>query len=361
MTIPPVVTMGIGLEEGERMENNLEDDGLKKNGGQTTGVTKVKRLLGGVRKIIKLLFWPLSVIWAPRHRAKFVILVMVGSVFFSGWWVFQDERQKKASVPLGSKDFNAMMAMARPPVDRPFFVYVSEKRSISSSSPTYFSLFSGIPVDSVAVALYPDDDGPVFFSSAAYCIDWGALDEGTRKKLIAVQRGKLSEVGFLFGKSVVVEKAESVDEVPVFSVAFTGRDRVLFSIYGNVLLLADDREDMIGAIKALIHPMTRLSWNEGTCRIIRTYVEDDRRYRFFLCPEIRTAGQELPRRINQSLSPALLLNIAVRKADPDGKSEEFLLWLTRKGDNVSNDTSFASDSIPFNIWNYLCLLPTKGI
>ena len=360
MTIPPMVSMGIGLEEGERMENNLEDDALEKDEDLTEDVSKFKRLLRGVGRFIKFLFWPLSFIWAPRHRAKFVILVMVVSVFFAAWWVFQDERRKVASIPLGGKDFNAMMAMARPPVDRPFFVYVSEKRSISSSSPTYFSLFSGIPVDSVAVALYPDDERPVFFSSAAYCVDWGALDEGTRKKLIAVQRGKLSDVGFLFDKSVLVEKAENVDEIPVFSVAFNGKDRVLFSIYGNVLLLADDREDMIGAIKALIHPMTRLSWNEGSCRIIRTYVEDDRRYRFFLCPEIRTAGQELPRRINQALSPALLLNIAVRKADPEGKSEEFLLWLTRKGDNASNDTSFASDNVPFDIWSYLCLLPSKG-
>nr|WP_321499358.1 hypothetical protein [uncultured Dethiosulfovibrio sp.] len=342
------------------MENNLEDDALKKEEAQTGGASVVERLLGGVKKILNVLAWPISAVWAPKNRARFVIFVMVGSVVVAGLWVFQDERAKKASTPLGGKNFNAMMAMARPPEGRPFFVYVSENRDVAGSAPSYFSLFPSIPVDSVAVALYPDEGGPVLFASAAYCMDWNSLDNETQKKAISVQRGKLDDLSFIFGSSAMVDRSESVDEVPVFSVAFPGHDAILFSIYGNVLLVSDDREDMIGAIRALIHPMTRLSWNEGTSRIVRTYVEDDRRYRFFLYPEGKDGGQELPRRINQALSPSLLLNIAIRKADPEGLSEEALLWLTRKGDHTSNDTSFASDNLSFNIWNYLSFLPSKG-
>lgn len=343
------------------MENNLEDDALKKDEAQTSGgASLVERLLRGVKKIVKILVWPISLVWAPKNRARFVIFVMVGSVVVAGLWVFQDEKAKRASTPLGGNNFNAMMAMARPPEGSPFFVYVSENRDISGSAPSYFSLFPRIPVDSVAVALYPDEEGPVLFASAAYCMDWKSLDKETQRKAISVQRGKLDDLSFIFGVSAIVDGSERVDEVPVFSVAFPDRDAILFSIYGNVLLVSDDREDMIGAIRALIHPMTRLSWNEGTSRIVRTYVEDDRRYRFFLYPEGKEGGQELPRRINQALSPSLLLNIAIRKADPEALSEEVLLWLTRKGDHTSNDTSFASDNLSFNIWNYLSFLPSKG-
>lgn len=341
------------------MENNLEDNVIEAE-DQVNEEAEQKRLRFYLKKTIKILTHPFRLIWAPKNRARFVILLMVGSVMVGGFWLLQGDRSKKLSTPLGSDNFNAMMAMSKPIENKPFFVYVSEKRTISEVSSDYFSLFPGIPIDSVAVALHPDESDSILFASAAFCLDWEALDMGTKKNVIAVQRGSLEDLGFLLGPSSGVEKEKSIDEIPVFSLTIPGHNKALFSIYGNVLLVADDRKDMIESIKALIHPMTRLSWNEGSSRMVRTFVEDDRRYRFFLCPEDEGAGQIIPRRIHQALSPSLLLNIAIRQADPEGHSEELLLWLTRKGVDVSNDTSYAFDSFLVGTVGYLCFVPRQN-
>lgn len=341
------------------MEDNLEDDVLKDQ-DTAEGVSGPVGFFVGLNKFMRILSWPFRLIWAPKNRAKVVILIMVGSVAAGGLLILRTEMSKNRAMPLGSENFNAMMAITEPPEGKPFFVYVSEKRTVSEVSSDYFSLFPGIPVDSVAVALYPDEAGSVLFSSAAFCLDWSALDSATKEKIIKVQKGSLKDLGFLFESSSMFKDESPIDEVPVFSLELPGRGKVLFSVYGNALLLSDSRDEMIRSIRALIYPMTRLSWNNDTSRMVRTFVEDDRRYRFFLHPENSNGGQELPRRSHQALSSSLLLDIAIRQADPEGRSEEFLLWLTRKENNSSNDTSFAFDNVFVNAMGYICLVPGKN-
>lgn len=341
------------------MEDNLEDDVLKDQDNSDDMPGPVG-LFAVLNKLMKVLSWPFRLIWAPKNRAKAVILIMVGSVVAGGFTILRTEMSKNRTKPLGSENFNAMMAITEPPENKPFFVYVSEKRTVSEVSSDYFSLFPGIPIDSVAVALYPDAKGSVLFSSAAFCIDWNATDLATRKKIIEVQKGLLKEPNFLFDPSSKLEEDSPIDKVPVFSLELSERGKVLFSVYGNVLLLSDNREEMIRSIRALIYPMTRLSWNNDTSRMVRTFVEEDRRYRFFLHPENTDGGQEIPRRSHQALSSSLLLNIAIRQADPGAHSEAFLLWLTRKENNPSDDTSFAFDNIFVNAMGYLCVVPGKN-
>ncbi|NCC95706.1 MAG: hypothetical protein EOM02_02610 [Synergistales bacterium] len=341
------------------MENNLEDDVLKDQ-ETADGVSAPVGFLVGLNKLMRFLSWPFRIIWAPKNRAKVVISIMVGSVVVGGFTILRKEMFKNRTTPLGSENFNAMMAITEPPEGKPFFVYVAEKRTVSDVSSDYFSLFPGMPMDSVAVALYPGKNGSILFSSAAFCLDWNSLDPTVRKNVIEVQRGALKDLSFLFDPSTKIGEENPIDQIPIFSLELPGRGKAVFSVYGNALLLSDNREGMIESIRALIHPMTRLSWNNDTSRTVRTFVEDDRRYRFFLHPENSNSGQELPRRSHQALSSSLLLNIGIRQADPEGLSEEFLLWLTRKEGNPSNDTSFAFDNAFVNAMAYLCLAPSRN-
>ena len=338
------------------MGDNLEDDVLMDR--ETADGTSVpSNFFAGFSRLMMVLSWPFRLIWAPRNRAKVVISIMIGSVVAGGFTILRKEMLKNQITPLGSENFNAMMAITEPPEEKPFFVYVSEKRTISNVSSDYFSLFPGMPMDSVAVALYPGENGSILFSSAAFCLDWNSLDPTVRKKVIEVQRGALKDLSFLFGPSTKIGKENPIDQIPIFSLELPERGKVVFSVYGNALLLSNNREGMIESIRALIHPMTRLSWNNDTSRTVRTFVENDRRYRFFLHPENSNSGQELPRRSHQALSSSLLLNIGIRQADPYGLSEEFLLWLTRKEGDSSNDTSFAFDNVFVNAMAYLCITP----
>ncbi len=341
------------------MENNLEDDVLKDQ-ETVDGVSASTGFLAGLNKLMRALSWPFRLIWAPKNRAKVVISIMIGSVAAGGFTILRKEMLKNRTTPLGSENFNAMMAITEPPEGKPFFVYVSEKRTVSEVSSDYFSLFPGIPMDSVAVALYPDEKDSIIFSSAAFCLDWNAIDPTARKNVIEVQRGALKDLSFLFGPSTKIGEENPIDQIPIFSLELPGRGKAIFSVYGNALLLSESREGMIESIRALMYPMTRLSWNNDTSRMVRTFVEDDRRYRFFLHPENSHTGKELPRRSHQALSSSLLLNIGIRQADPEGLSEEFLLWLTRKEDNPSNDTSFAFDNVFVNAMGYICLALGKN-
>ncbi len=338
------------------MEDNLGDDVLK----DQEMADAPSGFFAGLNRLLRALFWPFKFIWTPKNRAKVVISIMIGSVAAGGFTILRKETLKNRTTPLGSENFNAMMAITEPPEGSPFFVYVSEKRTVSEVSSDYFSLFPGMPVDSVAVALYPDGKGSILFSSAAFCLDWNALDPTARKSVIEVQRGTLNDLSFLFGPSTKIGNEDPIDKLPVFSLDLPGRGKAIFSVYGNALLLSENREGMIESIRALIHPMTRLSWNNDTSRMVRTFVEDDRRYRFFLHPENSNTGQELPRRTHQALSSSLLLNIGIRQADPEGLSEEFLLWLTRKENLPSNDTSFAFDNVFVNAMGHICLALGKN-
>lgn len=283
----------------------------------------------------------------PGNGIAVIISLMMAVVLLGGSWIFYRDHIKKRSTLPGSEDYNAMMAMPMPPEEKPFFVYVSERRNVVKVSPDFYALFPGLPVDSMAVSLLPGDGGDVGFSSAAYCLDWKALGGSVRKKMISVQRGRSQDLSFLFDSPGVEAKPlEAIDDIPIFSLKPSKLGNIMFSMYGNALLLSRSREDMILSLKALMHAMTRLSWNEGPLRVVRTFIEDDRRYRFFLYPEDGdTAGLGLPRRIRQALPQSVLFDMAVQRVDCDRSTEKFFLWLTRKEEMSSDDAGFASDSI----------------
>lgn len=333
------------------------DDGAAVNEEFPSGKRGFKRSF-----VVVALLWPFRLIWRPNNRLATAISLMLMVVLFGGSWIFYRERMKERSSLLGSDDYNAMMAMPMPPEKKPFFVYVSERRNVSSVSPDFYALFPGLPVDSMAVALLPGEGDDVCFSSAVYCLDWKALDDETHKKMISVQRGESSDVSFLFGPSAVPAKSqEAIDGIPVFSLELGESKGMLFSMYGNALLLSRDRDDMILSLKALMYAMTRLSWNEGYPRIVRTFIEEDRRYRFFLYPDHGDpAGLGLPRRIHQALPQSVLFDMAVQKIDHDQSTEMFFLWLTRKEETSSNDTGFASDPISTRSAGDVCILWRKS-
>lgn len=301
------------------------------------------RFHGFMEPLIRLLHR----IWRPENRLAVAISLMMTVALFGSLWIFyRDHIKERYSLP-GSEDYNAMMAVPMPPEGKPFFVYVSERRNLSRVSPDFYALFPGFPMDSMAVSLFPGEDGDVGFSSAVFCLDWKAMDEADRKKLISVQKGRILDLSFLFGSPGIIAKPQGdIDGIPMFSLEPDKLGHVAFSIYGNALLLSRSREDMISSIRALMHAMTWLSWNEGSPRVVRTFVEKDRRYRFFLFPERgNVAGLGLPRRLHQSLPQSVLFDMAFQRIDHDRSTEKYFMWLTRKEEISSHDAGFASDPI----------------
>ncbi|MCF4113403.1 MULTISPECIES: hypothetical protein [Dethiosulfovibrio] len=297
-------------------------------------------------RLISITLSPFKVILSAKNRGTVFVLAMVVSTLGGVGWILYDSWREKNSQPVGCVDQNAMMAVGGLEKDEPFLVYVSERRRLEDLSADFYSLFPGYPVDSMAVVFSPDREREVGFSSAVFCLDWFDLDPNVRKKLVEIQRGRSKDPSFLFGQNPVgLSPDEKIDDVPVFKATFSSRE-MLFVSFGNALLLSSDRDSMIGSLKALIHAMTRLSWDEGGGgRIVRSFVEGDRRYRLYLYSSSKDLYSVLPRRTHQSLSVDLLLDMAMGQVASSSSSDEILSWLIRKDGAGVDDITFATDPI----------------
>ncbi|PIE55600.1 MAG: hypothetical protein CSA35_00090 [Dethiosulfovibrio peptidovorans] len=266
-------------------------------------------------------------------------LVVIGGVVYKNW-------QAESRRPLGCVDQNAMMAIGLPSQGDPYFVYVSERRHTAPSSPDKYTLFPGLPVDSMEVSFFLGKDDIVVFSSAAFCIDWKALPESLQRSLVALQRGRSQDPGFLFGERVVQASFQGmVDRIPVFLVSFPDEGDFLLCSLGNTILLCQDQEDVIRSLRALLHTTERLGQIETDGRLARSFVEGNRRFRFYLVPaDHRKNAHILPRRIHQGLSVSLLVDMALQEVAPTGREGHLLKWLTRKDGVCPDDRSFATES-----------------
>ncbi|MCF4150243.1 hypothetical protein L2W58_00275 [Dethiosulfovibrio sp. F2B] len=318
------------VSKNENQENEAVDEG-----------GRIKTFFSRLNSII---LSPFRVILSAKSRGSVFVLAMVVSTLGGVGWILYDSWREKDSLPVGCVDQNAMMAVGGLEKDEPFLVYVSERRRLEDVSADFYSLFPGYPVDSMAVVFSPDREREVGFSSAVFCLDWLELGSDVRKKLVEIQRGRSKDPSFLFGENPVgISPDGEIDNIPVFKAVFSSRE-MLFVSFGNALLLSRDRDSMIDSLKALIHAMTRLSWDEGG-RIVRSFVEGDRRYRLYLYSSSKDLYSVLPRRAHQSLSVDLLLDMAMEQVASSRYSDEILSWLIRKEGAGIDDITFATDPI----------------